>query len=105
MKKIIILLAVSLSLVLLLGSMGPSSHIGSRGPIPHIHDPNSEPEPRPCSLSRMRILKYEVFVASDPKKLETKVTQRLKGKGNWIPLGGISVDNDKYHQAMVMVKE
>jgi len=96
MKKIIIFLAVGLSLVLLLGSMGPS---------PHIHDPNSEPEPTPCSISREHILKYEVFVASDPKMLEKKVTQRLKGKGNWIPLGGISVNDANYHQAMVMVKE
>ena len=96
MKKIIIFMAVGLSLVLLMGSMDPS---------PHIHDPNSEPDPTPCSLSRERILKYEVFVASDTKTLEKKVTQRLKGKGNWIPLGGISIDDAKYHQAMVLVKQ
>jgi len=96
-KKIVILLTVVLSLVLLLGSFGPSQQ---------IYDPNLEPGPRPGSISRERILKYEVVVASDPNNLETEVTKRLKDKkDNWIPIGGISVDDANCYQAMVIVNK
>jgi hypothetical protein len=95
-KKIVILLAVVLSLVLLLGSFGPSQQ---------IYDPNLPNDPRPDTISRVRILKYEVVVASGPNDLETEVTRRLKGKDNWMLIGGVSSGNGKYHQAMAIVKE
>ena len=92
-KKIIIFVILGLSLVLLLGS------IGFR---PHIYDPNSPPKFRPCAYGRERILKYEVIVAPDPNALKTEVMKRLKQDRRWRPIGGISIGDDKYHQAMVM---
>ncbi|HCO95062.1 MAG TPA: hypothetical protein DIU00_14105 [Phycisphaerales bacterium] len=96
-KKIVILLAVVLSLILLLGSIDPR---------PQIYDPNVVHGFQPKSNSRERTLEYKVVVASDPNTLETKVTQRLKDqKDNWIPIGGISVDDTNCYQAMVRVNE
>lgn len=97
MKKIVSVVAVGLSLILLLGSLAHQ---------PEIYDPNSKSDGwRPCSVSRERIAKYEVIVASDSGMLVKKVTKRLDEKSNWIPIGGISSENNKFYQAMVMVKD
>lgn len=93
-KKIIIFVILGLSLVLLLGS------ISFR---PGIYDPNSAPNSTHCAHGRERILKYEVIVASDPNALATKVQKRLKDE--WTPIGGISVSDANYHQAMVILTE
>jgi hypothetical protein len=97
MKKVVILVVTGLGLVLLLGAAGPR---------PQVHDPNSEFHGTPCAQSRGRILGYEIVVADNPKTLAEQVNGRLKDRQNkWIPLGGISVDNSKCHQAMVLVTE
>jgi hypothetical protein len=96
MKKTIILIAICLSLILLLGA------ISSR---PQIYDPNSESPWYPCSISREHILEYKIVVASDPNALAGKVTPMLKGKDNWILIGGVSDNKGKYYQAMAKVTQ
>jgi len=52
------------------------------------------------------MLEYRIIVAGDPNTLAEKVTDKLKDKRDrWIPIGGISVANDKCHQAMAKVTQ
>lgn len=96
MKKTIVLMVTCLGLVLVLGAIGPR---------PQIYDPNSESYGTPCSIPRDHILDYEIVVASDPNALATKVSERFKGKDNWMLIGGVSVGNGKCYQAMLKVTQ
>lgn len=97
MKKAIILLCIALGLVLLLGAFGSRQQ---------LHNPNSESKGTPLVFVRGRIVEYEIIVASNSNDLAGNVNKKLKDKNNrWIPLGGISVNNGKSHQAMVKVVE
>ena len=97
MKKAIVLLLTCIGLFLLPGVAGRR---------PQIYDPNSECGWTPSTQPRGRMLEYRIIVASDPNTLAEKVTDKLKDKRDrWIPIGGISVANDKCHQAMAKVTQ
>lgn len=86
MRKIIVFLVIGMSLILLLGSTGSSLKL-------------QETE---CEIKPMRqnMREYTIVCASELKKLQKDVNNKLKK--DWYPIGGISiVDSNSFCQAMV----
>jgi hypothetical protein len=88
MKKVIIYLVIVMVFILVLGLDG--SNLKSRGT-------NST-----CKPEQLRQIYSDYTIVSDSEldELQNKVKDNLKQ--DWRPIGGISFDNKKYHQVMVM---
>ena len=87
MRKIIVFLAIGMSLILLLGLTG--STLQSQGT-----ECRWKPEP-----DRQNTTEYTIVQASELDKLQKDVNERLKK--DWHPIGGVSIVDSNYCQVMI----
>jgi hypothetical protein len=87
MKKIVFFLAVTLSLILLLGSNGSKRN---------FRDPKCQWEP---GARRQNIDEYTIVHDPNLNKLQENVRKKLDD--SWQPIGGISFVKNEYYQVMI----
>lgn len=88
MRKIVVFLAIGMSIILLLGFTGSG-----------LKSQEAECEHKPTQL-RQNVSEYTIVSASKLDKLQKDVNKKLKN--DWYPIGGISiVDSNSFCQVMV----